>query len=143
MSEYADRDIIAQGSYYLRHVSAMTAERLHEKSDIAAELAHRDQEIDRLRAERGALLGGDPLATAYRMGYAQAQDEARLDQKFCPHCNPCRRAAEITKAETERDAARALLREARQELPPTVEANQPEWADMLARIDAALREGKA
>lgn len=39
-------------------------------------------------------------------------------------------------------AVRALLREARQELPPIVEANQPEWHDMLDRIDAALKEPK-
>jgi hypothetical protein len=31
--------------YYLRHVSAMTSEALHSKSDIAAELAWRDARI--------------------------------------------------------------------------------------------------
>ena len=36
------------GNYYIRHVSAMTREGLHSKSDIAAELAWRDMEIDRL-----------------------------------------------------------------------------------------------
>lgn len=49
--QYSERDPIMQdrlGNYYCRHVSAMTAERLHAKSDIAAELAHRDIEIDRL-----------------------------------------------------------------------------------------------
>jgi hypothetical protein len=48
---YAERDIIKQGEYYGRHVSAMTGEGLHEKCDIAAELAHRDIEIDRLKDE--------------------------------------------------------------------------------------------
>ncbi len=47
---YAERDIEEQGEHYVRHVGAMTAEQLHAKSDIAAELAHRDIEIDRLRA---------------------------------------------------------------------------------------------
>lgn len=50
---YADRDIVAldkAGDYYVRHVSAMTAEDLHSKSDIAAELGHRDMVIDRLKA---------------------------------------------------------------------------------------------
>ena len=42
MSEYADRDTIAMSDVYGKHVSAMTAEGLHAKSDIAAELAHRD-----------------------------------------------------------------------------------------------------
>lgn len=48
--QYAERDIIAQGDYYTRHISAMTGEDLNSKSDIAAELAHRDMEIDRLRS---------------------------------------------------------------------------------------------
>lgn len=45
---YAQRDHMAQGDYYVRHVSAMTVEALHAKSAVAAELAHRDIEIDRL-----------------------------------------------------------------------------------------------
>jgi hypothetical protein len=35
-------------SYYSAHISAMTAEGLHNKSDIAAELAVRDAHIDYL-----------------------------------------------------------------------------------------------
>ncbi len=48
---YADRDIIqldVDGEYYCTHVAAMTKEGLHEKSDIAAELGHRDKLIDDL-----------------------------------------------------------------------------------------------
>lgn len=50
MSEnlYAERDIIQldrDGNYYCQHVDRMTAEKLHSKSDIAAELGHRDQRI--------------------------------------------------------------------------------------------------
>lgn len=45
---YAERDIIAQGEFYTRHVCAMTAEGLWDKSSIAAELAHRDQRIAEL-----------------------------------------------------------------------------------------------
>ena len=51
--QYAHRDIMGidkAGGYYCRHVSAMTGEGLHSKSDIAAELAWRDMEIDRLKA---------------------------------------------------------------------------------------------
>ena len=47
---YAERDIIEQGKHYSQHTSAMTGEGLHSKSDIAAELAHRDIEIERLQA---------------------------------------------------------------------------------------------
>lgn len=47
---YARRDTESMGDLYIRHVEAMTAEGLHEKNRIAAELAHRDAEIGRLRA---------------------------------------------------------------------------------------------
>ena len=75
---YAERDHVGQGDYYTRHVSAMTGEKLHAKSAIAAELAHRDIEIERLRAallkandqaeefERGWYLRGDALEVAVR-----------------------------------------------------------------------------
>ena len=48
---YPERDHIAQGQYYIRHVDAMTREGLHSKSRIAGELAARDIEIERLRGE--------------------------------------------------------------------------------------------
>lgn len=56
MSEklYAERDIEeldSIGGYYCRHISAMTKEGLHNKTDIAAELGFRDAEIDRLKRE--------------------------------------------------------------------------------------------
>lgn len=50
---YAERDICEQdekGGFYFKHVLAMTAEQLHSKSDIAAELAHRDLRIQQLEA---------------------------------------------------------------------------------------------
>lgn len=46
---YGDRDHMAQGQYYLRHVAGMTEEGLHLKSEIAAELAHRDMLLDQAR----------------------------------------------------------------------------------------------
>jgi hypothetical protein len=45
---YGERNPMNQGIYYLRHIQAMTDEGLHSKADIAAELGHRDIEIDRL-----------------------------------------------------------------------------------------------
>lgn len=48
---YAERDAQAldeAGGYYSKHVVAMTSEKIHGKSDIAAELAHRDMVIDQL-----------------------------------------------------------------------------------------------
>ena len=44
-----DRNIKAQGQFYIDHVTAMTDESLHDKGDIAAELAHRDEKIKALR----------------------------------------------------------------------------------------------
>jgi len=55
-NQYAKRDHLALGEHYLRHVSAMTGEGLHAKSDIAAELAWRDAEIERLRSALRNLL---------------------------------------------------------------------------------------
>lgn len=40
-----------QGGHYYRHVWAMTGEKLHSKSDIAAELAYRDWRIAELQAQ--------------------------------------------------------------------------------------------
>ena len=61
---YADRDHQSQGGHYLRHIRAMTAEGLYAKSEIAGELAHRDMEIERLRAENDALRADAMRATA-------------------------------------------------------------------------------
>lgn len=52
--QYAKRDVIELdrlGGHYSRHVSAMTSEGLHEKGDIAAELAWRDARIAELEAK--------------------------------------------------------------------------------------------
>ena len=49
--QYAERDPVELEPHYIKHVSAMTAEGLHSKSAIAAELAYRDKEIESLRAQ--------------------------------------------------------------------------------------------
>lgn len=51
---YAERDIMQldkAGNYYCKHLMAMTAEGLHSKSDIAAELAYRDSVIAELEGQ--------------------------------------------------------------------------------------------
>jgi len=48
MTEYAERSPIELGEYYTTHIMAMTAEKLHDKSSIAAELAYRDKYIAEL-----------------------------------------------------------------------------------------------
>ena len=57
---YAERDVELQGQYYFDHIMAMTGEDLHSKSAIAAELAHRDIQIEALKLEIKILEGGDP-----------------------------------------------------------------------------------
>ena len=50
---YAERDpeqLDKDGNHYCNHVMAMTAEGLHSKSAIAAELAQRDKRITQLEA---------------------------------------------------------------------------------------------
>lgn len=56
---YGDRDPVAQGKYFLRHMDAMTAEGLHSKAAIAEELAHRDILIDQLQTALAAYKGRD------------------------------------------------------------------------------------
>lgn len=73
---YAERDIIAQGEFYTRHVCAMTAEGLWDKSSIAAELAHRDQRIAELEAENENL----------RTVMIAAAEEIKLHWEA--HCDP-------------------------------------------------------
>lgn len=76
--EYAERDIIQldrEGGHYSRHVQAMTAEVLHEKDDIAAELAWRDLRITTLEAELADANEG--LTAAYMRGVADQRDETR------------------------------------------------------------------
>lgn len=58
VKQYAKRDIMAldeAGNHYIRHVDHMTREKLHSKSDIAAELGWRDMQIAEIKAQRDAL----------------------------------------------------------------------------------------
>lgn len=49
-----DRCSIELGQYFCDHMDAMTREGLHEKTDIAVELAYRDKRIDVLQSKREA-----------------------------------------------------------------------------------------
>jgi hypothetical protein len=48
---YPEQDLESLDGHYIRHVGAMTRERLHEKSEIAEQLAVRDRMLDDLLAE--------------------------------------------------------------------------------------------
>ena len=52
MKLYPPHDPSTLEPHYCRHVEAMTAEGLHKKSDIAAQLAWRDRRIAELEVER-------------------------------------------------------------------------------------------
>ena len=72
---YAKRDPDAQGIHYINHVSAMTTEGLHAKSAIAAELAHRDIEIERLRAALATPAQAAALVSPSGDGFMAAVNE--------------------------------------------------------------------
>lgn len=51
MNRYKTRDTHLLGQLYFDHVRAMTTEQLHNKCDIAAELAYRDKQLLRVSQE--------------------------------------------------------------------------------------------
>lgn len=51
VKHYARRNTFVLGKFYTNHVMSMTEENLHSKNDIAAELAYRDAEIEKLKAD--------------------------------------------------------------------------------------------
>lgn len=80
--QYGQRDPIAlekAGGYFTRHMQAMTAEDLFDKSAIAEELAWRDMEIDRLRIDAAVLrnlAGGAYRSDAIEAELRKARQEA-------------------------------------------------------------------
>lgn len=88
--QYAERDAFELdqvGGHYMRHVMAMTAEQLHSKSDIAAELAWRDSQIAELQRKLDAIIGGFEEAIRHKDRLAaelnaMAAENAVL-MKFC------------------------------------------------------------
>lgn len=94
MKHYAERDLMTLGQYYTDHVDAMTAEGLHSKSDISAELAHRDMLIDKLADALGGMLRytnkGNGIGMDGRQ-YAIAADKALALLDDEPHPQPTKR----------------------------------------------------
>ena len=60
MTKYRNHDALAvlESAQYGEHVHAMTSEALHDKGEIAEELAARDMEIARMRHRIECLRGG-------------------------------------------------------------------------------------
>ena len=85
MKLYPDQDHPALGDWYIRHVAAMTAEGLHAKSDIAAQLAWRDIEIARLQAQVAELAG---IVGRY-VAHDRASDEEMCTALCTSHLHRC------------------------------------------------------
>lgn len=69
---YGERDIFLQAEYYCNHISAMTAEGLHGKSEIAAELAHRDMRIAELEEALKPFAEAGVKGTSRKKAFNQA-----------------------------------------------------------------------
>lgn len=87
---YARRETEDQGEHYLRHLDAMTREKLFDKCAIAAELAHRDMEIDRLRA---AMQEAWPVLHYY--GHAPGEQHVNSPPSRRQAQDACRLAREV------------------------------------------------
>lgn len=82
MKHYAKRDIQNQ-KFYLEHVFAMTSEGLHSKSDIAAELAHRDKEIFNLKTQLEVCLQyGNAYQTIHNLEAQLKGKKAALSEAY-------------------------------------------------------------
>ena len=66
-SLYSFRALKDLGVHYTNHVEAMTAEKLHDKSDIAAELAYRDIRIAELETAISDIMNLDRVDTSCLM----------------------------------------------------------------------------
>jgi hypothetical protein len=102
---YATRDIEAQGDAYIDHVMAMTTEGLHSKSDIAAELAHRDIALVAVTVERDKLKDGEAIL------WAQLAERDKEHEQLITERNEARRLrdARILEAESQlKDAAEEI-----------------------------------
>lgn len=97
---YEERDIMEGrlSYFYCEHMYAMTSEGLHDKSDIAAELAYRDAKIEELKRERDeALAYGERLRAVARGLIADCEDAVFNDENvFCVNQDVVSDLEEIT-----------------------------------------------
>ena len=77
--------------HFVRHIDHMTRESLHYKSDIAAELAFRDAEIDRLRNQVNTLT--DALAGMIGASTKEELDAMEIGVRSLPGCEEDRAVA--------------------------------------------------
>ena len=77
--------------HFVRHIDHMTRESLHYKSDITAELAFRDAEIDRLRNQVNTLT--DALAGMIGASTKEELDAMEIGVRSLPGCEEDRAVA--------------------------------------------------
>lgn len=92
--QYAERDHMALGAHYIRHVEAMTAEGLHRKSDIAAELAQRDAAIAELSAAIADLLDDAAQCFASIRRIRRARSAVKHAEAICNVTSAADRSAQ-------------------------------------------------
>jgi len=88
MSNYKQRDIAfldEVGGYYIKHVMAMTEEKLERKSDIAAELAYRDYLITDLMNQISKLKRGEQMTLGELINRLH---EFNMEDEICNLSNP-------------------------------------------------------
>lgn len=143
---YAKRDPEAQGTHYENHVYAMTTEGLHAKSAIAAELAHRDIEIERLRAALAAPAQAAPGASEIDIYVWPVPDKCdRIVWRGAYHHLPIQKAAPAHAGEypdlpeeSKRDDLGGLVpSDIRQALRAYVDADR---AARAAPVDVAVQQ---
>jgi chromosome segregation ATPase len=76
-NQYAERDIEQLDNYYMVHIDAMTVESLRSKSDIAAELAFRDECIAELKKEHERVKKYNSSLLA-KLKYYISEEEAEI-----------------------------------------------------------------
>ncbi len=135
MSEYAERNLVELGKHYTKHVQAMTREGLHAKSDIAAELAWRDAEIDRLREWQRQMV--EKAASGGRLdGYRELA--GKLAAKDAE--NDRLRAALVAAMEIVQQDRVSLYEVSRNQATGAIE---PEDAAAIAELDAIIAQADA
>ncbi|MCA1178918.1 MULTISPECIES: hypothetical protein [unclassified Pantoea] len=123
--QYAERDAMAldeAGGYYMRHVMAMTGEKLHGKGDIAAELGWRDMQIADLQQK---LEASEALMLAMRDDSRESRSKLELVV-----------AENVTMKESRKRLGEFILEEIDADYPLNMDVKTPATDAMVNEIRA-------
>ena len=98
MSEYRnyEEDYIIESINYGKHASAMTGEQLHSKSDIAAELAYRDDRIEQLGRENAELAAHNERYRVFVENFCEKVPDTPETHWIYPSVQTLKRATRFT-----------------------------------------------